>query len=102
MIKKIILFVLISILLPACNSLQEGLSLKKKESVDEFLIEKKNPLVLPPEYSKLPKPTNKEEENLEQKNKIDFSKVLKNKKNAGLENSSNDLEKSISNVLNQQ
>ena len=34
-----------------------GLKLKKKgESGQEFLIEKKDPLILPPDFSKLPKP----------------------------------------------
>ena len=30
--------------------------MKKKSSTDEFLVEKKNPLVLPPGYGKLPMP----------------------------------------------
>ena len=35
----------------------EGFKLKKKAtSGEEFLIEKKDPLILPPEFSKLPKP----------------------------------------------
>ncbi len=101
MIKKITLLILILILLPGCKSLQDGLSLKKKENVDEFLIEKKNPLVLPPEYSKLPKPIDEKEETIEQDDEIDFSKVLKKKKSTNLKKSSSDLEKSISNVLNQ-
>ena len=79
MIKKITLLILILILLPGCKSLQDGLSLKKKENVDEFLIEKKNPLVLPPEYSKLPKPIDEKEETIEQDDEIDFSKVLNQK-----------------------
>ena len=31
--------------------------LKKKQAADEFLVEKKNPLVQPPEYGELPTPT---------------------------------------------
>jgi len=35
----------------------EGFKLKKKSaSGEEFLIEKKDPLILPPDFSKLPKP----------------------------------------------
>ena len=39
-----------------------GFKLKKKaDSGEEFLIEKKDPLVLPPDFSKLPKPNEKPE-----------------------------------------
>ena len=37
-----------------CQSIKDTLTLQKNENVDEFLIEKKNPLVLPPDYSELP------------------------------------------------
>ena len=40
MIKSVIIF-LILILLTNCNSLKEGLSLKKEDSVNEFLVKKK-------------------------------------------------------------
>ena len=33
--------------------------MKKKSSADEFLVEKKSPLVLPPDYNKLPLPDDK-------------------------------------------
>ena len=49
--------------LAGCQSMKEGFSLQKKQGADEFLVEKKNPLVQPPEYGKLPTPTNS---NLEQ------------------------------------
>ena len=42
MIKSVIIF-LILILLTNCSSLREGLSFKKEDSVDEFLIKKKKP-----------------------------------------------------------
>jgi hypothetical protein len=101
MIKKIfLLFVLITIL-PACESVKDSLSLKKKNSVDEFLIEKKNPLTLPPEFSKLPTPEEKQTLEKEEKD-IDFTTILL--QNEILENSnekkeSGRLEKSISNIL---
>ena len=37
--------------------------MQKKNNSDEFLIKKKNPLVLPPDYGKLPEPVNNESEN---------------------------------------
>ena len=54
MSKIICIFLLI--VLTSCKSVRDGLAGKKTESSDEFLIEKKNPLTLPPEYGKLPVP----------------------------------------------
>jgi hypothetical protein len=42
--------------LSSCQSVKDGLSGRKSENSDEFLVQKKNPLVLPPNYMKLPKP----------------------------------------------
>ena len=54
------------ILLPACQSVKDGLSGAKRENSDEFLVKKKNPLVLPPKYMELPKPNNQADEDDEQ------------------------------------
>ena len=43
-------------LVSSCQSAKEGLSGRKKDNTDEFLVEKKNPLVLPPDYNDLPLP----------------------------------------------
>ena len=52
---KIILITLI-VAFTSCQSIKDGLSGRKSENSDEFLVQKKNPLVLPPDYLKLPKP----------------------------------------------
>tara|TARA_Y100000741_G_scaffold358451_1_gene337628 strand:+ start:105 stop:425 length:321 start_codon:yes stop_codon:yes gene_type:complete len=54
--KKILLTILIFGFVTSCGSVTEGFKLKKGSTGDEFLVEKKNPLVLPPEFSELPKP----------------------------------------------
>ena len=54
---KIFLILLIFNFLVGCQSMKEGFALQKKEAADEFLVEKKNPLVQPPEFGKLPAPT---------------------------------------------
>ena len=47
--KKLILAILILNLLNGCQALKDGLEgNKKSKSAEEFLIQKKNPLVLPP------------------------------------------------------
>ena len=54
--NKIFLILVTFLSLTACQSIKDGLSGTKSENSDEFLVEKKNPLVLPPKYLKLPKP----------------------------------------------
>ena len=57
MMKKFsFLIVLFSIFLTSCQAIKDGLSGSKSENSDEFLVQKKNPLVMPPEFMKLPKP----------------------------------------------
>ena len=40
---------------------QRGIYKPKKSSSDEFLVEKKSPLVMPPDYNNLPVPGQKKE-----------------------------------------
>ena len=54
--NKIALILIICCALTACQSIKEGLSGNKSDNNDEFLVQKKNPLVLPPKYLELPKP----------------------------------------------
>ena len=54
--KNLIYLFIILITLSACTSLKDGLVGTKRSSSDEFLVEKKNPLTLPPEFNKLPVP----------------------------------------------
>ena len=57
-IYNILIILTVSSLLFSCG----GFKLKKKaDSGEEFLIEKKDPLVLPPDFSKLPKPNEQPE-----------------------------------------
>tara|TARA_Y100001958_G_C20630494_1_gene167719 strand:- start:95 stop:409 length:315 start_codon:yes stop_codon:yes gene_type:complete len=76
MIKKInyiLVIFLTSLFLNSC----EGFKLKKKSSSgEEFLINKKDPLILPPDFSELPKPNEKITENDDNQDDIDFEKVF--------------------------
>jgi len=63
---KIILIILI-VAFTSCQSVKDGLSGRKYENSDEFLVQKKNPLVLPPDYLKLPKP----DDTVEDKNQLE-------------------------------
>ena len=68
--NKIKLLLLLLILLTSCQAVKDGLTGKKHDNSDEFLVEKKNPLELPPDFDQLPVPK-KDKENTNQSEKID-------------------------------
>ena len=49
-------FLIILLFLSSCQGVKDALSGKKYENSDEFLVIKKNPLVLPPNFNDLPTP----------------------------------------------
>ena len=49
-------FLFLSLFLYSCGIGEALQGKKRSEQGDEFLIDKKNPLVLPPDFDKLPKP----------------------------------------------
>ena len=54
---KIFKLIFLLLFLYSCGSVGEALQGKKRsDQGDEFLIDKKNPLVLPPDFDKLPTP----------------------------------------------
>ena len=54
---KISKLLILLLFLYSCGSVGEALQGKKRsDQGDEFLIDKKNPLVMPPDFDKLPKP----------------------------------------------
>ena len=59
MLKKIT-YILLFIFLVSCantfDSVKRGLTGAKKSSADEFLVKKKDPLILPPDFENLPTP----------------------------------------------
>jgi PBP1b-binding outer membrane lipoprotein LpoB len=54
--KYSFIIILCIFMINGCSSVKEGLTLKKKSNSQQFLIEKKNPLIMPPDYQKLPEP----------------------------------------------
>ena len=59
-------FVLLNIILfvNSCGAVKESFVNQKKNSNDEFLVEKKSPLVMPPNFNELPTPTDEKESSL--------------------------------------
>lgn len=54
--KKFFLLLFFLLILNSCGTIKEGFSNQKKNSSDEFLVEKKSPLSMPPDFEKLPIP----------------------------------------------
>ena len=57
--NKFVYLIFILFFVNACQTLQDGLAGNKNKNSDEFLIEKKNPLEMPPEFGALPEPAKK-------------------------------------------
>ena len=86
--KPIILILSLTfIFLTNCQGIRENLSMKKKTNSDEFLVQKKNPLVLPPSYESLPTPYQKKEVIKDEK-ELDLSKIFNNTQEKNTESSS--------------
>ena len=74
----LILLLVIPIFLNACQGIKDGLSGRKSENSDEFLVQKKNALVVPPDFMKLPKPEseNSNDEISKLEEETDIKKIL--------------------------
>ncbi len=75
MIRKILLITIL-ILLYSCQSVKDALTGKKYESSDEFLVIKKNPLVLPPDFRSLPTPVDPVELSREETIEAEIDDIL--------------------------
>jgi len=89
--NKILILTTLLIIVSSCT----GISGKRSEKSDEFLIEKKNPLVMPPDIDDLPKPKDSAEV---KKTEDNFKETLKSNNestNNSSTNSSGSLQESI-------
>ena len=92
MIKKklnILTIIIITIFLYSCQSAKDAFQSKKRsDQSDEFLVQKKNPLAMPPDFEKLPTPGNQEIYREEITNSSEIKDLLMIKENNNQENSS--------------
>ena len=95
---KILIFFQLILFLYSCSTIKEGFTNKKKSSSDEFLVEKKSPLVMPPDYNDLPAPDQNKATTETNENKIK-DLVTKNEnenpENNNSEDGNLDIEQSI-------
>ncbi len=89
-IKKNFIFIFIFIFLSNCQGLRDFKKVmtgRKVNTTDEFLIKKKDPLILPPQYDKLPLPKSSDFEEKEENRVKSILKIGKNsetKKSSGI------------------
>ena len=105
--KKIIIFLSSLLFLLSCSGAKDALQGKKRsDNSDEFLVEKKNPLTVPPDIDELPVPLDQEDQSqTNDQEDINIKKVLKidENKDANVESNNenqNSLEKTILEKIN--
>ena len=88
---------LILLFLNSCGTVAEGLGGSKKKGSDEFLVEKKSPLVLPPSFGELPEPGKESEENIisEKKDTSDIEDIINQSSSTSASEESDDTKNSI-------
>ena len=96
-IKKNFIFIFIFIFLSHCQSLgnfKKVMTGQKVNTTDEFLVKKKDPLILPPQYDKLPLPKS---DDFQEKEENTVQSILKTGQNSEIKKSSgmSSLEKNI-------
>jgi len=77
-IKFSLLIIISTILLSNCSSVDKAFDPQNKNTSEEFLIEKKSRLSIPPSYEELPVPSN---DKVDEENQIDNIKTLITEKN---------------------
>ena len=108
-INKLALLIFFGLLflLSSCQSAKEGLSWGKRNNTDEFLVQKKNPLVLPPDYNDLPLPKDYKIKDDQSSANIDneIKKLIESEEKDNISNNDSagdsSLEDSITKILNE-
>ena len=98
-IKNIILYFIALLFLYSCGTASDvGKTLRNEKirTTDEFLVKKRQPLSLPPDYEDLPEPGT---QNSDKKNEDDINKILKIPKKQSETKSSSTVEQSIINEI---
>ena len=99
--KKINLLLIIAIFLVSCGSVKKAgqvLRNEKKNTTDEFLVKKRNPLVLPPDFDVIPEPGSISQNKNSEEDTI--KKILNAQNEEGMNsNKSSSVEESILNRI---
>ena len=95
-IKSLFLITFSAILISSCGTVQKAFDPQNKNTSEEFLVEKKSPLSIPPSFEELPVPSNEKVNKESQINNIE-SLITQESNNQKLETveSDKDFEQSI-------
>ena len=96
-INPLIVSFLILLFLNSCGTIAKGLGGSQKKGADEFLVEKKSSLVLPPSFGELPEPGKKPEKNLmsNKKDTSDIEDMINQSSSISISEKSDDTKNSI-------
>ena len=99
-IKTIFFLIFLASFLYSCTTMKKGFESQRKKSTDEFLVEKKQPLIMPPDFEKLPIPEeNQKNINQEKINQIEELIVNDNSINTNAKRSTNSSQKTENFIL---
>ena len=76
--NKILVIITLGLFISGCNSVKKAFDPERKNSSQEFLVEKKLPLSMPPEFNELPIPSNEKVDKESQINNIESLITEKN------------------------
>ena len=77
--NRILVIITLGLFISGCNSVKKAFDPQRKNSSEEFLVEKKSPLSMPPEFNELPVPSN---EKIDKDTQIDNIESLITEKNS--------------------
>ena len=94
--NKILVIITLGLFISGCNTVKKAFDPQRKNSSEEFLVEKKSPLSMPPEFNELPVPSNEKVNKESQINNIE-SLITEESNNEKLETveSNKEFEQSI-------
>jgi hypothetical protein len=77
--NQIFAIIILSLMISNCNTVKKAFDPERKNSSEEFLVEKKSPLSMPPEFDELPVPQTKMQENQNQNQSVDIKELITEK-----------------------
>ncbi len=92
--KILFVITLLSFFLNSCGTVQKAFDPDRKNSSEEFLVEKKSPLSIPPDYNELPKPKAKNIDDQETVKSLE-TLIITNENNSDQSDQDGEIEKGL-------
>jgi len=94
---RILILLNLLIFISSCGTVKKAFTNQKKTGNDEFLVEKKSPLTMPPDYNDLPVPKS---QNNNEENSSNIENLITSNEDGNIkENNSEDLGQNIEETL---